>query len=102
MINAVLAKVFGTSNERAVKRLLPTLAQINALDETIGALSDEQLQAKTAELKARIAKALDGLTDPTRLPPPKKPPWTIFFLKPSPSYAKRAAGLSACAISMCR
>ncbi len=67
MINAVLAKVFGTSNERAVKRLLPTLAQINALDEATQALSDEQLQAKTIEFRARIAKALEGLTDPDQI-----------------------------------
>ena len=63
MINTVLAKVFGTSNERAVKRLIPTLAQISSHEEAMKALTDEQLQGKTAEFKARIAKALEGLTD---------------------------------------
>ncbi|AEU37941.1 preprotein translocase subunit SecA [Granulicella mallensis] len=63
MINTVLAKVFGTSNERAVKRMLPVLAQINGFDESIKALSDAELQAKTLEFKARIAKAIEGLTD---------------------------------------
>jgi preprotein translocase subunit SecA len=63
MFNNVLAKVFGTSNERAVKKLLPTLAQINALEDSIKPLTDEQLTAKTAEFQARIAKSLDGLTD---------------------------------------
>ncbi len=63
MLNNVLAKVFGTSNERAVKRLLPTLALINAQEDSVKSLSDQQLQAKTGEFRARIAKALDGLTD---------------------------------------
>jgi preprotein translocase subunit SecA len=65
LINTVLAKVFGTSNERAVKKLLPTVAQINALEPTIQALSDEQLRAKTGEFRQRIATALaDAKIDP--------------------------------------
>jgi preprotein translocase subunit SecA len=63
LLNNVLAKVFGTSNERAVKRMLPVLAQINGFEESIKALSDTELQAKTPEFKARIAKAIEGLTD---------------------------------------
>jgi preprotein translocase subunit SecA len=63
VINSVLNKVFGTSNERAVKRMLPVLAQINAHEESLQSLTDEQLTAKTFEFKARIAKALEGLTD---------------------------------------
>jgi preprotein translocase subunit SecA len=59
----VLTKVFGTSNERAVKRLLPSVAAINALEPQVQALSDEQLRAKTAEFRARIAKALENITD---------------------------------------
>jgi preprotein translocase subunit SecA len=58
LINTVLAKVFGTSNERAVKKLLPTVAQINALEASIQALSDEQLRDKTVEFRQRIATAL--------------------------------------------
>jgi len=63
VFNATLAKIFGTSNERAVKRLLPVLQQINSYEEGIKALTDEQLAAKTVEFRARIAKALEGLTD---------------------------------------
>ena len=63
MLNAVLAKVFGTSNERAVKRLMPTLEKINSFEESMKALSDDQLREKTFEFKARIASALEGLTD---------------------------------------
>ena len=59
----VLNKVFGTSNERAVKRLVPRVADINAFEPQIKAMSDEQLRAKTAEFRARIASALEGITD---------------------------------------
>ncbi|HTW46567.1 MAG TPA: preprotein translocase subunit SecA [Acidobacteriaceae bacterium] len=60
----VLTKVFGTSNERAVKRLLPNVAAINALEPQTKALSDEQLRAKTAEFRARIARALENIAEP--------------------------------------
>ena len=58
MFNQALAKVFGTSNERAVKRMLPTVARINGLEAEVKALSDEQLRAKTAEFRQRIADAV--------------------------------------------
>ncbi len=67
MLNNVLAKVFGTSNERAVKRMLPVLAQINSFEESLQALTDEQLSAKTVEFRARIAQALGDLTDPEQI-----------------------------------
>jgi preprotein translocase subunit SecA len=58
LLNSVIAKVFGTSNERAVKRLQPLVAQINTLEPTIQALSDEALRNKTAEFRQRIADAI--------------------------------------------
>jgi len=58
LLNAVLAKVFGTSNERAVKRMLPTLALINALEADIHALSDEELRAKTVEFRRRVSDSV--------------------------------------------
>src|ERR1035438_1675788 len=58
MFNKILAKVFGTSNERAVKRLLPGVARINALEPAIQTLSDEQLRAKTDEFRRRIADSV--------------------------------------------
>jgi preprotein translocase subunit SecA len=58
LLNSVIAKVFGTSNERAIKRLQPLAAQINALEPTIQALSDEDLRNKTAEFRQRIANAI--------------------------------------------
>ena len=63
MLNSVIAKVFGTSNERAVKRIQPIVAQINALEPIIQALSDEQLRNKTAEFRQRIADSIANIAD---------------------------------------
>jgi preprotein translocase subunit SecA len=58
LLNTVISKVFGTSNERAVKRMLPLVQQINALEAEISALSDEELRAKTAEFRQRVAESI--------------------------------------------
>ncbi len=63
VVDKVLATIFGTANERAVKKLLPVVAQIGALEPAIKQLSDEQLRAKTAEFKERIAARINGMTD---------------------------------------
>jgi preprotein translocase subunit SecA len=51
-----LRKVFGSSNDRKVKRTLARVGAINALEPQIAGLSDEALRGKTAEFKARVAK----------------------------------------------
>src|ERR1700745_714090 len=56
MIDAVLAKVFGTKNEREVKAMLPEVAAISALEPELRELSDIDLAAKTIEFKERIAQ----------------------------------------------
>src|SRR5688572_12673528 len=63
MIGQLLAKVIGTQNERELKRLQPRVAQISALEPGIQPLSDEQLRAKTAEFRQRVANGepLDDL-----------------------------------------
>ena len=58
-----LTKIFGTSNERMVKKMLPAVAAIGALEPEVQQLTDEQLRAKTAGFKAQIAARLEGLTD---------------------------------------
>ena len=63
MIDRVLAKVFGTQHERDIKKLLPRVQAINALEPAIKALSDEDLRGKTAELKARLAAKLEGVPE---------------------------------------
>ncbi len=56
-------KVFGTPNDRKVKSVRPLVAQINALEEQVQALSDEGLIEKTRELQARAqgGESLDAL-----------------------------------------
>src|SRR3954451_25410230 len=63
IIDKALAKVFGTANERELKRLWPVVADINALEAQIQPLSDEQLRARTAAFRERFAKGetLDDL-----------------------------------------
>ncbi|MGA9243419.1 MAG: preprotein translocase subunit SecA [Silvibacterium sp.] len=63
MIGKALTKVFGTNNERVVKRLLPRVQTISALEPEMQQLSDDQLRAKTVEFRARIAAALEGIED---------------------------------------
>jgi preprotein translocase subunit SecA len=52
---SLLTQIFGSRNQRLLKQYQKTVREINALEPAIEKLSDEQLQAKTPELKARIA-----------------------------------------------
>lgn len=52
----LVKKIFGDANEREVKRLMRIVEQINSIESTYTALSDEALRAKTDEFKARIEK----------------------------------------------
>jgi preprotein translocase subunit SecA len=63
MLQTLLAKVVGTQNERELKRLRPLVGEINVLEPEIAVLSDEQLRAKTAEFRQRLAngETLDDL-----------------------------------------
>ena len=59
MIGKLVRQVFGTRNDRELKRMGKTVAKINALEESYQALSDEQLRGKTDELRQALA---DGKT----------------------------------------
>jgi preprotein translocase subunit SecA len=59
MFGTLITKVFGSKHERDVKKLQPLVAEINALEPEIRALSDEGLAAKTIEFRRRLA---DGAT----------------------------------------
>jgi preprotein translocase subunit SecA len=56
MLGTLLAKVIGTQNDRELKRLRPLVEQVNALEPSVKALTDEQLRAKTPEFRERLAK----------------------------------------------
>lgn len=54
MFAPLLRKVFGSKNDRDVKRMQKAVRSVNALEEQMQALSDEQLQAKTIEFRERL------------------------------------------------
>ena len=61
MINTLLGKVFGTKNEREVKRLMPNVVGINALEPAMQKLSDDELRAKTDAFRLRVQERLSRL-----------------------------------------
>jgi preprotein translocase subunit SecA len=63
-LDKAITKIFGTANQRVLKKLFPVVDQVGALEPETEKLSDEQLRAKTTEFRARIAARLEGITDP--------------------------------------
>lgn len=63
MLGNIVKKVFGSKNDRELKRMGKTVQKINALEESLATLNDADLQAKTADFKARLAagESLDSL-----------------------------------------
>ncbi len=60
MFTYLVHKVIGTKNQRELKRLQPRVGEINALEPAVQQLSEAELKAKTAELRARLAPALEA------------------------------------------
>ena len=58
-----LTKVFGSSNQRFLKSIAPMVQEINSLESSIKALTDDQLRAKTAEFKERVQRVVGDTTD---------------------------------------
>ena len=63
MFNTLMKSMFGSSNERYVKSLGKIVAQINALEPQLQALSDEELAAQTDKFRGQLAdgKTLDDI-----------------------------------------
>lgn len=63
MLASLIGGIFGTKNERELKRMRKIVEQINALEPTISALSDADLSAKTPEFRQRFSngESLDKL-----------------------------------------
>jgi len=58
-ISLVARKIFGSKNEREIKRLRPDVDEINRLEAETSALSDDELRSKIAEWKANISAIED-------------------------------------------
>ena len=65
MLISTVKKIFGTRNDRELKRMGKVVARINALEDTMQALDDDELRAKTDEFRARLG---DGETLEQLLP----------------------------------
>ncbi len=65
MVTKLLSKIFGSRNDRLVKRLRKRVERINAMEPELEALDDAALQAKTEEFRARVAngETLDQLLE---------------------------------------
>ncbi len=66
MIGALARRLFGSPNDRRIKAYQPRVEAINALEPELVALSDEALQARTAEFRQQLAdgKTLDDILVP--------------------------------------
>ena len=78
-----LAKLFGTSTSKELKRIDPIVQKIEALEEEYKALTDAQLQAKTPELKARLAngETLDDIL-PEAFATCREAAWRVLGMRP--------------------
>ncbi len=63
MLNTIAAKIFGTKNEREIKRLMPRVEQISALEAEMQKLSDAQLRSKTEEFRRHIRERVAEIAD---------------------------------------
>ncbi len=62
-VDKLLTKVFGSSNQRFLKSVQFLVDEINALEPEMKKLSDEQLRARTAQLKEQVKKAVGDTKD---------------------------------------
>ena len=58
-IGTLASKIFGSSNDRKVKNLRPRVADINALEPELEALSDEELRERTVKFRQQLAEGAD-------------------------------------------
>ena len=63
MIKTILKSIFGSNHDRQLKRVQPIVDEINRISGEWDGLPDEQLQAKTAEFRQRLAAEQDTLDD---------------------------------------
>ena len=63
MLGALARRLFGTVNDRIIKRMRPTVEAINALEPELEKLTDQELRDKTAQFRKRLedGESLDDL-----------------------------------------
>jgi preprotein translocase subunit SecA len=60
IFNKVATKVFGSANDRLIKKLWPIVAEINEFEAKMKALSDDELRAYTEKFREHVNKSLEG------------------------------------------
>ena len=80
---SLFTKLFGTSSQRELKSIYPIADKVDALEEEYKALTDAQLQAKTPELKERLAQGatLDDIL-PEAFAACREAAWRVLGLRP--------------------
>ena len=80
---SLFTKIFGTSSQRELKSIYPIADKVDALEEEYKALTDAQLQAKTPELKERLANGgtLDDIL-PEAFAACREAAWRVIGLRP--------------------
>ncbi len=80
---SLFTKIFGTSSQRELKSIYPIADKVDALEEEYKALTDVQLQAKTPELKERLAngETLDDIL-PEAFAACREAAWRVIGLRP--------------------
>ncbi len=80
---SLITKLFGTRSQRELKSIEPIVCKIEALEDAYKALTDEQLQAKTPELKARLAagETLDDIL-PEAFAACREAAWRVLGMRP--------------------
>ena len=63
MIDKFLTKLFGSNNQRYLKSIQPIINRINELEPSVKKLSDDELKARTAEFKERVARGVADVRD---------------------------------------
>ena len=80
---SLFTKIFGTSSQRELKSIYPIADKVDALEEEYKSLTDAQLQAKTPELKERLAQGatLDDIL-PEAFAACREAAWRVLGLRP--------------------
>jgi preprotein translocase subunit SecA len=66
IVDKIFKKIFGSTSERFLKAVRPTIQRINELEPAIQKLSDEELRAKTFKFKEIVAQAVEGIEEPEK------------------------------------
>ena len=76
-------KLFGTYSERELKKIYPIADRVEALEDSVQALSDEELRAKTDEFKKRLAggETCDNIL-PEAFAVAREAAWRVLGMKP--------------------